>query len=388
MSYLAKNYNRKKISFKYGKGSFLYSTNGKKYLDFVQGIAVNSLGHAHPKLINAVNKQSKKLWHVSNAFQIPEGEKLAKKLAKKTFADYIMFQNSGAEATEAAIKVARRYFYSIGKPKKNRILCVKNSFHGRTLAAIYASGSKKMTEGFGPKVTGFDHFNFADHKSLKKKITKNTAAIMVETIMGEGGIKVIPDWCLRELRKICNKKNILLILDEVQCGIGRSGDFFAFEKSKVKPDIVPIAKGIGGGFPIGAVLMNKKVASGMTAGTHGSTFGGNPLAMTVGNSVMDIISNKKFLKNVKKISEHFLSNLNKIKDEYPNIIKEIRGRGLLIGIQLKIDQTKFIKMLMDNNLLTIRAAENVVRILPPLNVKKNEINQSLKIIKKVCSELS
>jgi acetylornithine/N-succinyldiaminopimelate aminotransferase len=388
MSYLAKNYNRKKISFKYGKGSFLYSTNGKKYLDFVQGIAVNSLGHAHPKLVNAVNKQSKKLWHVSNAFQIPEGEKLAKKLAKKTFADYIMFQNSGAEATEAAIKVARRYFYSIGKPKKNRILCVKNSFHGRTLAAIYASGSKKMTEGFGPKVTGFDHFNFADHKSLKKKITKNTAAIMVETIMGEGGIKVIPDWCLRELRKICNKKNILLILDEVQCGIGRSGDFFAFEKSKVKPDIVPIAKGIGGGFPIGAVLMNKKVASGMTAGTHGSTFGGNPLAMTVGNSVMDIISNKKFLKNVKKISEYFVSNLNKIKDEYPNIIKEIRGRGLLIGIQLKIDQTKFIKMLMDNNLLTIRAAENVVRILPPLNVKKNEINQSLKIIKKVCSELN
>ena len=388
MSYLAKNYNRKKISFKYGKGSFLYSTNGEKYLDFVQGIAVNSLGHAHPKLVNVINKQSKKLWHISNAFQIPEGEMLAKKLAKKTFADYVMFQNSGAEATEAAIKVARRYFYSIGKPKKNRILCVKNSFHGRTIAAIYASGSKKMTEGFGPKVSGFDHFEFGNHKSLKKKITKNTAAIMVETIMGEGGIKVIPDWCLRELRKICNKKNILLILDEVQCGIGRSGDFFAFEKSKVKPDIVPIAKGIGGGFPIGAVLMNKKVASGMTAGTHGSTFGGNPLAMTVGSSVMDIISNKKFLKNVKSISKFFLLNLNKIKNEYPNIIKEIRGRGLLIGIQLKTDQTKFIKKLMDNKLLTIRAAENVVRILPPLNVKKNEINQSLKIIKKVCSELN
>ena len=388
MSYLAKNYNRKKISFKYGKGSFLYSTNGKKYLDFVQGIAVNSLGHAHPKLVKAVNQQSKKLWHVSNAFQIPEGEMLAKKLAKKTFADFVMFQNSGAEATEAAIKVARRYFFSIGKPKKNRILCVKNSFHGRTLAAIYASGSKKMTEGFGPKVSGFDHFEFGNHKSLKKKISKNTAAIMVETIMGEGGIKVIPDWCLKELRKICDKKNILLILDEVQCGIGRSGDFFAFEKSKVRPDIVPIAKGIGGGFPIGAVLMNKKVASGMTAGTHGSTFGGNPLAMTVGNSVMDIISNKKFLKNVKSISEYFLSNLNKIQNEYPNIIKEIRGRGLLIGIKLKVDQTKFIKKLMDNNLLTIRAAENVVRILPPLNVKKNEINQSLKILKKVCSELN
>ena len=388
MSYLTKNYNRKKISFKRGKGSFLYSVDGKKYLDFVQGIAVNSLGHAHPKLVKTINAQSKKLWHVSNAFIIPEGEKLAKKLAKKTFADYVMFQNSGAEATEAAIKVARRYFYSIGKPKKNRILCVKNSFHGRTLAAIYASGSKKMTEGFGPKVGGFDHFEFGDHKSLKKKITKNTAAIMVETIMGEGGIKVIPDWCLKELRKICNNKDILLILDEVQCGIGRSGDFFAFEKSKVKPDIVPIAKGIGGGFPIGAVLMNKKVASGMTAGTHGSTFGGNPLAMTVGNSVMDIIANKKFLKNVKNISKYFLVNLNKIKEKYPRIIKEIRGRGLLIGLQLHTDQANFIKKLMDNKLLTIRAAENVVRILPPLNVKKNEIDQAIKVIKKVCIEVN
>jgi len=388
MSYLTKNYNRKKISFKRGKGSFLYSVDGKKYLDFVQGIAVNSLGHAHPKLVKTINAQSKKLWHVSNAFIIPEGEKLAKKLAKKTFADCVMFQNSGAEATEAAIKVARRYFYSIGKPKKNRILCVKNSFHGRTLAAIYASGSKKMTEGFGPKVGGFDHFEFGDHKSLKKKITKNTAAIMVETIMGEGGIKVIPDWCLKELRKICNNKDILLILDEVQCGIGRSGDFFAFEKSKVKPDIVPIAKGIGGGFPIGAVLMNKKVASGMTAGTHGSTFGGNPLAMTVGNSVMDIIANKKFLKNVKNISKYFLLNLNKIKEKYPRVIKEIRGRGLLIGIQLHTDQANFVKKLMDNKLLTIRAAENVVRILPPLNVKKNEIDQAIKVIKKVCIEVN
>ena len=308
MSYLTKNYNRKNISFKYGKGSYLYSTNGNKYLDFVQGIAVNSLGHTHPKLVKAIRTQSKKLWHVSNAFKIPEGEKLAKKLVKKTFADYVMFQNSGAEATEAAIKVARRYFYSIGKPNKNRILCIKNSFHGRTIAAINASGSKKMIEGFGPKVGGFDHFEFGNHKSLKKKIKKNTAAIMIETILGEGGIKVIPNWCLRDLRKICDKKNILLILDEVQCGIGRSGDFFAFEESKVKPDIVPIAKGIGGGFPIGAVLMNKKVASGMTAGTHGSTFGGNPLAMAVGNSVIDIILNKKFLSNVKKISRYFILN--------------------------------------------------------------------------------
>tara|TARA_B100001741_G_scaffold231064_1_gene192356 strand:+ start:153 stop:1319 length:1167 start_codon:yes stop_codon:yes gene_type:complete len=387
MSKLVKNYNRKKISFKYGKGSFLYSRNGKKYLDFVQGIAVNSLGHAHPNLVKAINNQSKKLWHVSNAFIIPEGEKLAKKITQKTFADYVMFQNSGAEATEAAIKVARRYFYLKGKPSKNRILCIKNSFHGRTLAAIYASGSKKMTEGFGPRINGFDHFEFGNHQSLKKKINKNTAAIMVETIMGEGGIKVIPDWCLRELRKICDKKNILLILDEVQCGVGRSGDFFAFEKSKVKPDIVPIAKGIGGGFPIGAVLINKKVAPCMTPGTHGSTFGGNPLAMAIGNVVMDIVSNKKFLKNIKNISNYFFLRLNEIQKEYPKIIKNIRGKGLLIGIQLHTNQTKFIKKLMENRLLTIRAAENVVRILPPLNVKKNEINQACRIIKKVCSEI-
>ena len=229
-----------------------------------------------------------------------------------------------------------------------------------------------MTEGFGPKVTGFDHFSFGAHNTLKKKINKNTAAIMGETIMGEGGIKVIPDWCLKELRALCNKKKILLILDEVQCGIGRSGDFFAFEKSKVKPDIVPIAKGIGGGFPIGAVLMNKKVAAGMTPGTHGSTFGGNPLAMAVGNTVMDIVSNKKFLKNVKTLSKYFLFKLNKIQEKYPDIIKQIRGKGFLIGIQLYKDQTDFIKKLMNNQLLTIRAAENVVRILPPLNVKKND----------------
>ena len=384
MSYLVKNYNRKKISFKKGKGTYLYATDGRKYLDFVQGIAVNSLGHAHPKLVKAINNQSKKLWHVSNAFTIPEGETLAKKLVRKTFADYVMFQNSGAEATEASIKVARRYFYSIGKPQKNRIICIKNSFHGRTLAAIYASGSKKMTQGFGPKVQGFDHFKFGDHKRLKSLITKKTAAIMVETIMGEGGIKEIPDWCLKELRKLCYQKGILLILDEVQCGIGRTGDFFAFDKAKVKPDIVPIAKGIGGGFPIGAVLMNKKVASAMTVGSHGSTFGGNPLAMKIGNEVMDIVSNKNFLNNIRKNSKFFLKELDKLKKKFPRVIKNIRGRGFLIGIQLHKDQTKFIDELMKNELLTIKAAENVVRILPPLNVKKSEINSALKIINKVC----
>ena len=388
MSALAKNYNRRKIAFKRGKGSFLYSTNGKKYLDFVQGIAVNSLGHANPYLTKIMNKQAKKVWHVSNAFIIPEGERLAKRLTQKTFADYVIFQNSGVEATEAAIKAARRYFYSIGKPKKNRILCIKNSFHGRTLATIFASGSKKMTEGFGPKVPGFEHFNFGDHKGLKKAITKKTAAIMIETVMGESGIKVIPNWCLKDLRKICNKKKILLICDEIQVGCARSGKFLAFEHAKIKPDIVPIAKGIGGGFPIGAVLMNKKVASAMTPGSHGSTFGGNPLAMSVGNAVLDQIFKRGFLKNVQKSSKHFISELNKIKKDYPETIKEVRGIGLLLGLQLYNDQTKFIKKLEDNKLLTIRAGENVVRILPPLNVKKQEIDLAIKIIRKVCDKLN
>ena len=386
MSSLANNYARRKLSFKNGKGSILYSFNGKKYLDFVQGIAVNSLGHANPYLVKKLKKQSSKLWHVSNAFIIPEGEKLAKRLTQNTFADAVIFQNSGAEATETAIKFARRYFHHIGKPNKNRVICIKNSFHGRTIAAISASGSKKMTTGYGPKAPGFDHFIFGDHKKLKKLINNKTAAIMVETIMGEGGIKVIPDWCLRELRTICNKKNILLILDEVQCGIGRTGKFFAFEHSRVKPDIVPIAKGIGGGFPIGAVLLNKKVAKSCIPGSHGSTYAGSPLATTIGNAVLDQILKKSFLKNVSKISKYFLKELNKIQDNYPKIIKEIRGKGLLIGIQLHFDQTKFIKLLEKNYLLTIRAAENVIRILPPLNVKKKEINLALKIIKKVCKE--
>ena len=384
MSSILKTYNRKKISFNRGKGSFLYDTKGKKYLDFVQGIAVNCLGHSHNHLIKSIYKQSKKLWHVSNAFIIPEQERLAKRLTQKTFADYVAFQNSGAEATEAAIKFARRYFYSRGKPRKNRILCINNSFHGRTLATIFASNSKKAIEGFGPKVDGFDHFNFGDHRGLEKAITSRTAAIMVETIMGEGGIKVIPDFCLVGLRKLCNKKKILLILDEVQCGIGRSGKFFAFEHAKIKPDIVPIAKGIGGGFPIGAVLVNKKVASGMKPGTHGSTFGGNPLAMSAGNAIMDVMFKKGFLVNVAKNGKYFLSELNKLKNKYPKIIKEVRGKGLLLGLCLHKNQAPFIDKLLKSNLLTIRAAENVVRLLPPLNVTKQEINLSLKIIDKVC----
>ena len=384
MSYLAKNYNRRNISFKRGKGSFLYSTDGKKYLDFLSGIAVNTLGHSNPYLIKALNDQSKKLWHVSNSFLIPEGEKLAKRLAKKTFADSVIFVNSGAEANETAIKIARRYFFSLGKKNKNRILCIKNSFHGRTLANIFASGSKKMTEGFGPKVSGFDHFKYGDIKSFKKKISNKTAAVFSETAMGESGIKVHSTKFLKDVRKICTQKKILLILDEVQCGVGRSGKFFAFEYSNIKPDIVPIAKGIGGGYPIGAVLMTKKVSKCMVPGTHGSTYGGNPLAMAVGNAILDKVFKKKFLKNVRSNSTFFINELKIIKNDFPNIIEEVRGIGLLIGIKLKVNLSEFISKLTDNKLLTIRAAENVVRILPPLNVNLKEIKLALKIIRKVC----
>jgi acetylornithine/N-succinyldiaminopimelate aminotransferase len=384
MSALLKNYARKKISFVKGKGCYLYSSTGAKYLDFVQGIAVNSLGHCHDHLVRTINKQSKKLWHVSNAFIIAEQERLAKRLTQNSFADFVAFQNSGAEATELAIKITRKYFYSKGQPKKNRILCINNSFHGRTLATIFASNSKKATEGFGPKVEGFDHFNFGDHKSLEKSITKRTAAIMVETVMGEGGIKVIPDYCLKGLRKLCNKKNILLILDEVQCGIGRTGKFFAFEYAGIKPDIVPIAKGIGGGFPIGACLMTKKIATCMGPGTHGSTFGGNPLAMSVGNAVLDQVLKKGFLKNVQTIGDYFHNQLNQLQSEFPNVIKEVRGLGLLIGIKVTPDHNLFVRKLLSNKLLTVRASENVVRLLPPLNVKMENINQAIVILRKVC----
>ncbi len=384
MSSLLNNYARKKISFARGKGCYLYSTDGKKYLDFVQGIAVNSLGHCNDHLVKTINKQSKKLWHVSNVFTILEQERLAKRLTQNSFADFVAFQNSGAEATELAIKTARRYFYYKGNPKKNRILCLNGSFHGRTLATIFASNNKTSIEGFGPKVEGFDHFNFGDHRGLEKAITKKTAAIMVETVMGEGGIKVIPDYCLKGLRKLCDKKNILLILDEVQCGIGRTGKLFAFEHAGIKPDIAPIAKGIGGGFPIGACLMTKKVAACMGPGSHGSTFGGNPLATSVGNAVLDQVLKKGFLNNVQLISKYFHEKLNELQSEFPNVIKEVRGLGLLIGLKVSVDQVTFIKKLMENKLLTVKAADNVVRILPPLNVKKENIDQAIVILKKVC----
>ena len=387
MSSVLDTYARKNISFKEGRGSYLFAENGDKYLDFVQGIAVNVLGHCHDHLVKTLQTQSKKLWHVSNAFIIPDQERLAKRLTDNTFADFVCFQNSGTEATEASIKIARKYFHKIGKAEKNRIITFKGAFHGRTLAALFAANNPKHAEGFGPKVDGFDQVPFADHEALKKKINKNTAAIMVETIMGEGGIKVIPDVCLKGLRDLCDENNLLLILDEVQCAY-RTGNFFAFEKSGITPDIVPIAKGIGGGFPLGACLVTKKASIGMTPGTHGSTFGGNPLAMAVGNSVLDIIFSKGFLDDVKKKGKYFDKHLNKIKDKYPNIIKDVRGVGLMRGLKMEVDNVNFIKKLFDLKMLTIKAEENVIRLLPPLTIENKELDEAISKIEEACSTFS
>ena len=387
MSSVLGTYSRKDISFKEGKGTYLITINGEKYLDFVQGIATNILGHCHDHLVKTIEHQSKKLWHVSNAFVIPEQERLAKRITENTFADFVCFQNSGTEATEASIKIARKYFDQIGKPEKNRIITFKGAFHGRTLAALFAANNPKHIEGFGPKVDGFDQVPFADENAMKKAINKNTAAIMIETIMGEGGIKVVPDYFIKSLRKICDENEILLILDEVQCAY-RTGNFFAFEKTGIIPDIVPIAKGIGGGFPLGACLVTKKASAGMTAGTHGSTFGGNPLAMSVGNAVLDVILEKDFLKNVKKKSEYFLDGLKKIKEKYPKIIGEIRGEGLILGLKMIVENTEFMKRLMDNKMLTVKAEENVVRLFPPLIINNNELEEAIIKIEKTCKEMN
>jgi len=387
MSAILGTYARRPVSFSHGKGCYLFSTSNDKYLDFVSGIAVNALGHCHDHLVKTVQEQAAKLWHVSNAFEIPEQEKLAQRLVENTFADYVIFMNSGAEATEASIKIARKYFFEKGHPEKNRIITFKGAFHGRTLASLFAANNPDHIKGFEPKVEGFDQVDFGDHEALKKAINKNTAAIMVETILGEGGIKIIPDQCLQGLRKLCDEHDLLLILDEVQCGIGRSGKFFAFDWAGIEPDIAPIAKGIGGGFPVGACLVNKKAGSGMKPGNHGSTFGGNPLAMSVGNAVLDIILEKGFLENVVKIGEYFEAQLLKLKEKYPSVIEEVRGKGLLRGIKLKSDNAKFLNELFEHKMLAVKASENVVRLLPPLIVKEKEIDEAISIIEKVCEKL-
>ena len=381
-------YKRSNLSFVKGKGSYLITKNGKKYLDFASGIAVNSLGHCNSELIKVLNNQSKKMWHISNAFQIPEQEELAKKLVKLTFADKVFFCNSGAESVEAAIKIARAYHQIKKKKNKFKIITIKGSFHGRTLATISASGQKKLIDGFQPILEGFVQVEFGDHESIEKAVDNQTAAIMVEPILGEGGIKIIPNQCLEGLRKLCNKKKILLIFDEVQCGIGRTGKFFSYQWSKIEPDILATAKGMGGGFPIGACLVTDKVSKGMKFGSHGSTFGGNPLACSVAKRVIEIISEKKFLNDLNQKATFFVNKLEKIKNTYNHLIEEIRGRGFLLGIKIKINNSIFIEKLRNNGLLSVGANENIIRILPPLNVTNKDLKIALKIIEKTCIDIN
>ena len=381
-------YKRSNLSFVKGKGSYLITKNGKKYLDFASGLAVNSLGHCNSELIKVLNNQSKKMWHISNAFQIPEQEELAKKLVKLTFADKVFFCNSGAESVEAAIKIARAYHQIKEKKNKFKIITIKGSFHGRTLATISASGQKKMIDGFKPLLDGFVQVEFGDHESIEKAVDNQTAAIMVEPILGEGGIKIIPNQCLEGLRKLCNKKKILLIFDEVQCGIGRTGKFFSYQWSKIEPDILATAKGMGGGFPIGACLVTDKVSKGMKFGSHGSTFGGNPLACSVAKRVIEIISEKKFLNDLNQKATFFVNKLETIKNTYNHLIEEIRGRGFLLGIKIKINNSIFIEKLRNNGLLSVGANENIIRILPPLNVTNKDLKIALKIIEKTCIDIN
>ncbi|MFL2660446.1 MAG: aspartate aminotransferase family protein [Alphaproteobacteria bacterium] len=378
-----KVYNPIDLEIDHGDGVYVYSEDGTRYLDFTSGIGVLSLGYSHPALIQALKDQADKIWHCSNLFKIEKQNVVAEKIVKNSFASSVFFCNSGAEATETSIKVARKYFFDKGKKNKNKIITFQGAFHGRTLASLYAANNKTHIEGFGPKVEGFINIPFGDHDALKNAVDKNTAAIMVETILGEGGIKVIPLDCLNGLRKICDENDTLLILDEVQCGVGRTGKFFAFEWSDIEPDIVPIAKGIGGGFPIGACLLNKKVTSCMGMGTHGSTFGGNPLAMSVANVVLDHVLKKDFLDHVQSTGKYLKDLLeSEVLAKYKDFILEIRGQGLMLGIKSKIKNDLIIEKMRSEKLLTVKASDNVIRLLPPLILQKSHVDEAIdKILK-------
>ena len=386
MSYVLGTYERSvKENFISGKGSYLYNDKNEKYLDFVQGIAVNALGHNHQALVKAMKSNSEKPWHLSNLFIIQEQEKFAERICKLTGFDAVGFQNSGAEATELAIKAAVKYFYSIGQKEKNRILCIKNSFHGRTIGTISAGNNPKHTEGF-PLLNNFDHFEFGNHDEMNEKITDKTCAILCESILGESGIKVIPNHCLQGLRKLCDEKNILLICDEIQSGYFRSGKFFAYQYSGIKPDIVPFAKAVAGGYPVGGCLFTKKIANSMGIGSHGSTFAGSPLAMSLANVVLDIITKKGFEEHLNEVSKYFLLKLNEVQKDFPELILEVRGRGLMIGIKMHDDPSKFISLLLKNKLIVVKASENVIRLFPSLIVSKEEIDEGIKIINKTCNK--
>lgn len=365
----------------------MIATNGDRYLDFASGVAVNVLGHAHPRLVAALTEQANKVWHVSNLYRIPEAERLADRLCAATFADKVFFTNSGAEAIECAIKMARKYQAVSGKPERFRLITFEGAFHGRTLATIAAGGQQKYLEGFGPPVEGFDQVAFGDLEATKRAIGPETAGILIEPIQGEGGVRVAPTPFLRALRQLCDERGLLLIFDEVQTGVGRTGSFFAYERSGITPDIMAIAKGIGGGFPLGACLGTEEAAKGMTVGTHGSTYGGNPLGTTVGNTVLDVTLAPGFLDGVNRIALLFKQRLAELKDRHPAVIAEVRGEGLLIGLRTVVPNGALVDALRTEKMLVAAAGENVVRLLPPLIAGEAEIGEAVARIDRACAAI-
>jgi acetylornithine/N-succinyldiaminopimelate aminotransferase len=380
-------YARADVAFERGEGAWLFSTTGERYLDCSGGVAVNVLGHAHPHLLEALTTQAHKVWHVSNLYRVPEAERLADRLCSISFADLVFFCNSGAEAMECCIKVARKHHAASGHPERFRIITFEGAFHGRTLATLAAGGNKKYLDGFGPVAGGFDHIPFGDIEVVKRTITPETAAILIEPIQGEGGVRVVPNSFLQSLRALCDQHGLLLIFDEVQTGVGRTGHFFAYERTGVTPDVLGLAKGLGGGFPVGACLATADAGKGMVAGTHGSTFGGNPMAMAVGNAVLDVLLAPGFLEGVRKKALLFKQRLAEIHDRHSDVISEVRGDGLLLGLRTTVPNTELVDALRAERLLAVAAGDNVVRLLPALIISDSEIGEVINRIDRAATNI-
>ncbi len=383
---LMPTYARAELAFERGEGPYLYTAEGRRFLDFASGIAVNALGHSHPHLVEALSAQAQKLWHVSNLYRIPEAERLARRLVETTFADTVFFSNSGAEAIECGLKLVRRYHHQTGHPERYRVITCSGAFHGRTLTTISAAANPKYLEGFAPAVEGFDNVAFGNLNELRAAITPETGAILVEPIQGEGGIRPADLDFLRALREVCDEFGLLLFLDEVQCGVGRTGRFFAHEWAEIRPDVMATAKGLGGGFPVGACLATEAAAVGMTAGTHGSTFGGNPLAMAVGNAVLDVVLADGFLERVETVAGQLREGLEGLVERHPGLLAGVRGAGLMLGLRCEVPNVELMARLRDGGLLTVPAAENVLRILPPLIIEAQQVEEALGILEQACAD--
>ena len=387
-SHLLPTYARVNLAFERGEGAWLVATDGERYLDFTSGVAVNALGHAHPRLVAALAEQAQKVWHVSNLYQVPEAERLAQRLCEASFADVVFFCNSGAEAMECSIKMARKYHSANGSPERYRIITFEGAFHGRTLATLAAGGQKKYLDGFGPVVDGFDQVPFGDLAAAKAAIGPATAAILIEPIMGEGGVRVVEPALLRALRELCDRHGLLLMFDEIQTGMGRTGELFAYQRTGATPDIMALAKALAGGFPVGACLATDEAAKGMTTGTHGSTFGGNPLAMSVANAVLDVMLAPGFLERVRRTALLFKQRLAEIKDRYPALIAEVRGEGLLVGLRALVPAVVLVDALRAERMIAVPSGDNVVRLLPPLIVSDEEIAEGVARLDRACARLS